>query len=151
VPPQAEEVPTAAAAEAASIAPLSPIPVAAVVEGETAVEAPASCAAPVTLFKTGPSGGDAVVIVDEDSVVLPSSGNCDAVIPPVLEPAQVTAIESLLPAAEMSVPSPVVEVQDPPPAVEVAESSSAQVVLTTKEVMELVTCRYIDFPSVGVH
>jgi hypothetical protein len=50
----------------------------------------------------------------------------------------------------MPVPSPVVEVQDPPPAVEVAESSSARVALTTEEVMELATCRYIDFPGIGV-
>jgi hypothetical protein len=99
---------------------------------------------------TDPSGGDAVVIVNEDSAVLPSSGNCDAMILPALEPAQVMAVESLLPATEMPVPSPMVEVQDPPPAVEVAESSSAPVALTTEEVMELATCRYIDFPSVGV-
>jgi hypothetical protein len=91
-----------------------------------------------------------VVIVDKDSAVLPSSGNCDAVIPPASEPAQMTATVSLLPAAEMPVPSPVVEVQDPPPAVEVAESSSARVALTTEEVMELATCRYIDFPGIGV-
>jgi hypothetical protein len=34
--------------------------------------------------------------------------------------------------------------------VEVAETSSAQITLTAEEVMELVTCRYIDFPDVGV-
>jgi hypothetical protein len=34
--------------------------------------------------------------------------------------------------------------------VEVVESSSAPVALTTEEVMQLTTCRYIDFPSVGV-
>jgi hypothetical protein len=91
-----------------------------------------------------------VVIVDEDSTVLPSMGNCDAMMPPASDPAQVTATTSLLPAAEMPVPSPVVEVQDPPPAMEVAESSSAWVALTTEEVMELAMCRYIDFPGVGV-
>jgi hypothetical protein len=32
----------------------------------------------------------------------------------------------------------------------VAESSSARVSLTAEEVMELATCRYIDFPGVGV-
>jgi hypothetical protein len=33
---------------------------------------------------------------------------------------------------------------------EVAESSSARDALTVEEVMELATCRYIDFPGVGV-
>jgi hypothetical protein len=32
----------------------------------------------------------------------------------------------------------------------VAESSSARVALTAEEMMELATCRYIDFPGVGV-
>jgi hypothetical protein len=32
----------------------------------------------------------------------------------------------------------------------VAETSSARVALTTEEVMEMATCRYINFPSVGV-
>jgi hypothetical protein len=32
----------------------------------------------------------------------------------------------------------------------VAESSSARGVITVEEVMELATCRYIDFPGVGV-
>jgi hypothetical protein len=32
----------------------------------------------------------------------------------------------------------------------VAESSSARVALTAEEVMELVTCWYIDFPGIGV-
>jgi hypothetical protein len=147
---QAEEVPAAAASEEASIAPPSPVPVTAVVEGETAIEAAASCATLVAPTETGPSSVDTVVIVDKDSAVLPSSGNCDTVILPVWEPAQVTVTTSLLPAAEMPVPSPVVEVQDPPSTVEVAESSSAPVALTTEEVMELATCPYIDFPSVGV-
>jgi hypothetical protein len=137
VPPQAEEVPAATTAEEASIAPPSPVPVAAVVEGETAIEAPTSCARGTRWpTETGSSSGDAVVIVDEDSAVLPLSGNCNAVIPPASEPAQVTATASLLPAVEMSMPSLVVEVQDPPPVVEVVESSSAWVALTTEEVME---------------
>jgi hypothetical protein len=80
VPTQAEEVPAAAATEEASIAPLPPVPVTAVVEGETAIETPASCAALVTPTKTGPSDEDTMVIVDEDSVILPSSGNRDAMI-----------------------------------------------------------------------
>jgi hypothetical protein len=32
----------------------------------------------------------------------------------------------------------------------VAETSSARVALTTEEVMEMATCRYINFPGVGV-
>jgi hypothetical protein len=32
----------------------------------------------------------------------------------------------------------------------VAETSSARAALTAEEVMELATCRYIDFPGVGV-
>jgi hypothetical protein len=140
-PQQAEEV---------SLAPPSPVPVAAVVEGETTIEAPVSYAALFMLTETDPSGGDAVVIVNEDSMVLPSSGNCDAMILPTLELAQVMAIASRLPATEMPVPYPVVEVQDPPPAVEVVVSSLAPVALTTEEVMELAMCRYINFPSIGV-
>jgi hypothetical protein len=91
-----------------------------------------------------------LVIVDEDSAVLQSSENWDVVISPAPEPAQVTVTASLLLNAEMPAPSPVVGVQDPPLAVEVAESSSTWVALTTEEVMELTTCRYIDFPNVGV-
>jgi hypothetical protein len=66
------------------------------------------------------------------------------------EPAQVPATASLLPAVEVPVPSPAVEVQGPPSTAEVAEFSSAWVALTAEEMMELVTCRYIDFPGVGV-
>jgi hypothetical protein len=51
---------------------------------------------------------------------------------------------------EVSVPSPTVEVQGPPPTADVAESFSAQVALTAEEMMELATCRYIDFLGVGV-
>jgi hypothetical protein len=50
---------------------------------------------------------------------------------------------------EVSVPSPTVEVQGPPPTADVAESFSAQVALTAEEMMELATCRYIDFLGVG--
>jgi hypothetical protein len=69
---------------------------------------------------------------------------------PVSEPAQVSATMSLLPTVEVPVPSPTVEVRGPPPTAEVAESSSARVALTAEEMMELATCRYIDFPGVGV-
>jgi hypothetical protein len=43
-----------------------------------------------------------------------------------------------------------VEVQVPSPTAEVAESSSVRVALTGEEMMDLATCRYIDFPGVRV-
>jgi hypothetical protein len=150
VPPQAEEVLVAAAAADASIAPPPPVPVAAVEEGEKATEAPASRAALVTPTKAGPRGEDAVVVVDEDSAALPSSKNCDVMITPASEPTQVTATASLLPAIEVPEPSPAAEVLGPPPTTEVEETSSGRVALTAEEVMELATCRYIDFLGVGV-
>jgi hypothetical protein len=67
VPPQAEEVPVAAAAAEASIAPPPPVPTTAVEEGETTTKAPTCRVALVTLTKAGPSGEDAVVVLDEDS------------------------------------------------------------------------------------
>jgi hypothetical protein len=51
---------------------------------------------------------------------------------------------------EVPVPPPAAEVQGPPPTAEVAESSSARVALTGEEMMDLATCRYINFPGVGV-
>jgi hypothetical protein len=125
VPLQAEEVPVAAAAVEASIAPPPPFPAAVVEEGETATEAPASRAALVTLTKAGQSGEDAKVVVDEDSVALPSLENRDVGIHPVSEPAQVAATASLLPAVEAPEPYPVAEVLGPPPTAEVVETSSA--------------------------
>jgi hypothetical protein len=63
----------------------------------------------------------------------------------------VAVTASLLPAAEVLAPSLVVEVQGPSPTTEVAETSSARVALTAEEVMKLATCRYIDFPGIGVN
>jgi hypothetical protein len=57
---------------------------------------------------------------------------------------------SLSHVVEVSEPFPEVGVLGPPPTAEVAETSSTRVALTAEEVMELATCRYIDFPSVGV-
>jgi hypothetical protein len=111
---------------------------------------PASRAALVTPTKAGPSGEDAVVVLDEDSTAPPSLENRDAVIPSVSKPAQVAATTSLLPAVEVPEPSPAAEVPGPLPTAEVAETSSAQVALTVEEVMELATCWYIDFPGVGL-
>jgi hypothetical protein len=50
----------------------------------------------------------------------------------------------------VSKPSIVVGVSGPPLTAEVVETSSAWVTLTAEEVMELATCRFIDFPGVGV-
>jgi hypothetical protein len=56
---------------------------------------------------------------------------------------------SLIPAVEVPVPPPAVEVQGPPPTTEVVESSSARVHFMVEEMMDLETCRYIDFPVSG--
>jgi hypothetical protein len=139
----------AATAAEAWITPTLPVPAAAVEEGEAFTEAPASRAALVTT-KAGPSGKDTVVVLDEDSAAPPTSENRDVMIPPASGPAQVAAIASLLPAVEAPEPSAAAEVLGPPPTVEVAETSSARVALTAEEVMELATCRYINFPGVRV-
>jgi hypothetical protein len=67
-----------------------------------------------------------------------------------LEPTQVQVVTILLPAVEVLVPSPEVEVQGLLPTVEVVESSSVRASLTVEEMMDLETCRYIDFPGVEV-
>jgi hypothetical protein len=138
-----------AAAEEASSALPPPVPTAAVEEGEAAMEATATLAALEAPTGTGTSGED-VVVLDEDSAPPPSSENRDVMMATVSEPAQVTVMAGPLPTVEVSEPSPIVGVSGPPLTAEVAETSSAQVALTTEEVMELVTCRYIDFPGVGV-
>jgi hypothetical protein len=91
-----------------------------------------------------------VVVVSEDSLAPPPSENRDAVTLLASEPVQAEATTSLLPAVEVPVPSPAVEVSGHSPTTEVAESSSGRVVLTAEEMMKLATCRYIDFPGVGV-
>jgi hypothetical protein len=80
----------------------------------------------------------------------PASESHDAPVVQALEPAQVPEATSLLPAVEVPAHSPAVGVQGPPPAAEVAESSSTRVSLTVEEMMDLETCRYIDFPSVRI-
>jgi hypothetical protein len=87
-----------------------------------------------------------VVVLDEDSAPPPSSESHNVVMAPASEPAQVTMTAGLLPAVEVLEPSPSVGVSGPPLTTEVAETSSARDALTAEEVMELVTCRYIDFP-----
>jgi hypothetical protein len=140
----------AAAVAEASITPPPPVLAAAVEEGEAGTEAPASWAALVTPTEAGPSGEDVVVVLNEDSAALPSSENSDVMTPPASESAQVAATASLLPTVEVPVPSPAVEVPRPPPTTEASETSSTRVALTAEEVMELATCRYIDFPGVRV-
>jgi hypothetical protein len=139
----------AAAAVEASIAPLLPVPAAAVEEGETATEAPASRATLVAPTKVGPSGEDAVVVLDEDSVA-PIVGEPKCHDSPGLgagsggddgEPSPYRRGAGALPGGGSFGSSPDLEV---------AETSSARGVLTAEEVMELVTCRYIDFLGVGV-
>jgi hypothetical protein len=97
-----------------------------------------------------PSSGDVVMVLDEDSTPPPPSGSHNVVTTPAPEPTPVVAATDSLPTTEMSEPFSVAEFPSPSATVEVAESSSAQDALTVEEVMELVTCRYINFPSVGV-
>jgi hypothetical protein len=63
---------------------------------------------------------------------------------------QVAVAMSSLPAVKVPGPSPVAEASGPPPTAEVVETSSDQITLTAEEVMELATCRYINFPGVRV-
>jgi hypothetical protein len=149
-PPRAEEVPTVVVEAGASIAPLLPVPDSAVEEGEAATEATATQAALVTPTKAGPGGEDVVVVLDEDSAPPPSSESRDVVMPPASGPAQVAVTASVIPAVEVPEPSPAAEVPGPPQTAEVAETSSARDALTAEEVMKLATCRYIDFPGIGV-
>jgi hypothetical protein len=132
------------------IAPPPPAPATTVEEGEAATETAITQVALEAPSEAGPSVEGVVVVLDEDSAPPPPSESRDVVMAPVSEPAQVSATVSLLPTVEVPVPSPTVEVKGPPATAEVAESSSARVALTAEEMMELVTCRYIDFPGVGV-
>jgi hypothetical protein len=140
----------AVTAAEASIAPPPPAPAAEVEEGGTTAEASASRVALETSAMAGPSGEDAMVALNQDSAAPSSSENHDVVIPPALGPTQEVMTASCLPAVEVSGPSPTAEASGPPPTAEVAKTSSAWVALTAKEVMELVTCRYINFPGIGV-
>jgi hypothetical protein len=130
--------------------PPPPTPAAAVEEGEAATEATVSLAAIETPSEAGPSVEGVVVVLDEDSAPPSPPERHDVAMAPALEPAQVLVMASLLPAVEVPVPSPEGLVQGPLPTAEVAESSSARVSLTVEEMMDLETCRYIDFPGVGV-
>jgi hypothetical protein len=98
----------------------------------------------------GPGSEDVVVAMDEGLVAPLSSESRDVVIPLAPRAMQEAVATSSLPAVTVPGPSPVAEASGPPPTAEVAETSSDQITLTAEEVMELATCRYIDFPDVGV-
>jgi hypothetical protein len=149
VPSQAEEAPSVVAEMSAATAPPPPAPAATVEEGEAATEVTITYAALEAPSEAGPSVEEVVVVLDEDATPPPMSERHDAATVLVLEPAQVPAVTSLLPAMEVPTPPPTVEVQGPPPTAEVAKSSSARVSLTVEEMMDLETCRYIDFSVSG--
>jgi hypothetical protein len=134
----------------ASIAPPPLVPVAAVEEGEAATEATAPQAVPEPSAEAVPSGGDVVMVLDEDLTPPPPSGSRDVVMTPAPEPTPAVAATDSLPATKVPEPSPEAKVPGPLTTAEVAESSSARDAITIEEVMELATCRYIDFPGVGV-
>jgi hypothetical protein len=119
-------------------------------EGEVVKEATVTQAALEALSEARPRVEGVVMVLDEDSMPPPPSESHDAAMAPTLEPVQVPATTSLLPDVEALVPSPAVDVQGPLPTAEAAESSSALVSLTVEEMMDMGTCRYIDFPGVGV-
>jgi hypothetical protein len=72
------------------------------------------------------------------------------VMAPPPEPTPVVIETDSLPVEGAPEPSPAAEVPGSPATTEVAESSSARDALTVEEVMELATCRYINFPGVRV-
>jgi hypothetical protein len=148
-PPQAEEESTVVVESRAPTAP-PPSVSAAVEDGEATTETTATQVALETPTEAGSSGEGMVVVLDEDSAPPAPSESHDVVMPPRLEPAQVMATASLPAAVEVPEPFPEVGVSGPPPTAEVAETSSARVALTTEKAMEVATCRYIDFPDVGV-
>jgi hypothetical protein len=143
-------VPTATTAAEASITPPPPAPVTDVEEVGTIVEASATQAVMGASDTASPGGEDVVVAMDEGLAAPLLSESRDVVIPLKHGVMQAAVATSSLPAAKMPGPSPVAEASSPPPTAEVAETSSDQITLTAKEVMELATCRYIDFPDVGV-
>jgi hypothetical protein len=150
VPPQAEDVPAAALATEASIMPPPPALVTDIEEVGTTAEASAPRAVMGTSDMAGPSGKGAVVAMDEDLAAPLSSESRDVVIPSAPGAVQVVVATSSLPAVEVPGPPPAAEALGPPTTTKVAETSSSQITLTTEKVMELATCRYIDFPGVGV-
>jgi hypothetical protein len=88
-PPSAEPLPTRTKGESAVVAaaegsgaPPPPVSATTIEEGQTAAEAAAPQAVLGLLAMAGPSGGDVVVALDEDSAPSPSSGGRDLVMTP---------------------------------------------------------------------
>jgi hypothetical protein len=149
VPFQAEEAPSVVVETRAPTTPLPTAPATTVKEGEAATEETVTQVALEAPFEAGLSVEGVVVVLDEDSAPSPTLESHDAEAVRALEPAPVPAAMSLIPAVEVPVPPPAVEVQGPPPTTEVVESSSARVPFMVEEMMDLETCRYIDFPVSG--
>jgi hypothetical protein len=150
LPPRAEEEPTVVAVAEESSVPPPPVPAVAIEEGQTAAEATAPQAILELLAEVGPSGGDVVMILDEDPMPPPSSGSHDVVMTPASEPTPAATVADRSQPIEVSEPSPAVEMLEPPLATGAAGTSSAVDAVTVEEVIELATSRYIDFPSVGI-
>jgi hypothetical protein len=138
-----------AVAEESSVPP-PPVLATAVEEGHTAAEATTPQVALESPVDAGPSGGDVVMVLDEDSTPSPPSGSRDVVMTSASEPTPVVAAVDPSPVVEVLEPSPTVEMPEPSPAAGAAGTSSAVGAVTVEEVMELATSRYIDFPSVGI-
>jgi hypothetical protein len=150
VSPWAEEELTAVAVAEASIAPPPLVPAAAVEEGEATTEETASRVFLEQPAEAVPSGGDVVMVLDEDSTPPPPSGSRDVLMAPAPEPTPALMATDSLSDTEVPEPSPVAEVPDPLATAEVAESLSARDAITVDEVMDLVTCQYMNFLGVGV-
>jgi hypothetical protein len=145
---QEEPAVVAAAEESSTSPPL--VPANAVEEGQIVAEA----ASPQVILEppaeAGPSGGDVVMIFDEDPMPPPSLGSHDVVMTPASEPTPATAVSDPSPAVEAPEPSPSVEMLEPSPAVGAVGTLSVVGVVTIEEEMELATSQYIDFPAVGI-
>jgi hypothetical protein len=150
VPSQDDEALSVAAETRVPTTPPLSAPATTVEEGEAVTKATATQAPWETPYEAGLSAEGVMMVSDEDSVPPPLSESHDSAMASALEPAQVPATASLLSAVEVPVPSPAVKVQGPLPTAKVAESSSARVSLMVEEMMDSETCRYINFPGVGV-
>jgi hypothetical protein len=118
-------------------------------EGQTVAGATTPQSAPKPPTEAVPSGRDVVVVLDKGSAPPQSSGGRDVVMAWMSEPVPVVMTADFFLAAEVPEPSLAAEVPGSSLIAEVAESSSVRGAVTVEEVMELATCRYIDFPGVG--
>jgi hypothetical protein len=130
---QAEEALLVVAKMRVPTTPPPPAPATAIEEGDVAMEATVTQVALEAPTEASASVEGVLVVLDEDSVPPPPSENHDAAVATTLEPVQVPAAASLLPAVEVLVPSLVVEVQGPPPTVEVAESRRSEFPLQSRK------------------